>query len=114
MPSLKWGQMLCRTFARQTKIANIVWRAYRRACYKLTASCPAVLPCQGLSSRAGGIHSDRVQEADEANALVLMGAVAGGLIGYFGFLWIARQSGSLTGIVKPFTRHAYIKPARMF
>jgi len=48
------------------------------------------------------------------NALVLMGAVAGGLIGYFGFLWIARQSGSLTGIVKPFTRHAYIKPARMF
>jgi hypothetical protein len=25
------------------------------------------------------------------NALVLMGAVAGGLIGYFGFLWIAHQ-----------------------
>ena len=25
------------------------------------------------------------------NVLVLMGAVAGGLIGYFGFLWIAHQ-----------------------
>ena len=25
------------------------------------------------------------------NALVLMGAVAGGLVGYFGFFWIARQ-----------------------
>jgi len=25
------------------------------------------------------------------NVLVLMGAVAGGLVGYFGFFWIARQ-----------------------
>ena len=25
------------------------------------------------------------------NILVLVGAVAGGLVGYFGFLWIARQ-----------------------
>ena len=41
----------------------------------------------------------RVKELLRSNALVLVGAVLGGLLGYFGFFWLVRQG--LYGMVLP-------------